>query len=50
MQLSNLTPFQSKTVQNYMHRNKIPQVFTLVPDCYVAPPLSYGRETGGEEG
>ncbi len=21
-----------------MHRNKIPQVFTLVPDCYVAPP------------
>ena len=23
-----------------MHRNKIPQVFTLVSDCYVAPPLS----------
>ena len=34
-----------------MHRNKIPQVFTLVPDCYVAPPpLSYGRESGGEGG
>ena len=50
MQLSNLNTFQSKTVQNYMHRNRNPSGFYVGPRLLRCPPLSYGRETGGEEG
>ena len=50
MQLSNLTPFQSKTVQKICIEIKSLRFLRWSQIVTLPPPLSYGRETGGEEG
>lgn len=49
MQLSNLTPFQSKLYKIICIEIKSLR-FLRWSQIVTLPPLSYGRETGGEEG